>query len=156
MKNMKQWNFVVAGLFGVFGALVIYESSKLTIDIGESDPGSGFWPFSLGLGLIALSIALVVMSIVNKEKIQSKSVNLTTAAHKRVYVMMGFGILYCVLIYFAGFYLSSLIFIPASMILLGNKDKKKIFLVTVISVVAVYVIFGILLKTQLPAPIFLR
>lgn len=156
MKNMRQWNFVVAGLFGAFGAFVMYESSKLTIAIGESDPGSGFWPFFLGLGLMVLSIALVVMSVVQKEKMTAKTINLSTIAHKRVYIMMGFGVLYCILINLAGFYLSSLIFIPATMLLLGNKNKKQIFLVTVISVVAVYVVFGLLLKTQLPEPIFLR
>ena len=69
-----------------------------------------------------------------------------------------FGIigLFCVVLYFLGFYIGALLFIPALMYLMEVRSVKKIALTTIITLAAVYILFGMLLNISLPAPIFMR
>ena len=53
-------------------------------------------------------------------------------------------------------YKRQLLFIPAVMYLLEVRSVKKIVLTTVITLAAVYVLFGVLMNISLPDPIFMR
>ena len=92
----------------------------------------------------------------NKEKLEAKTFTITTPANIRVYILFGIIILFCLILYFLGFYVGALLFIPAVMYLLEVRSVKKIALTTVITLAAIYVLFGMLLNITLPAPIFMR
>ena len=80
----------------------------------------------------------------------------TTPANIRVYILFGIIVLFCVVLYFLGFYIGALLFIPALMYLMEVRSVKKIALTTIITLAAVYILFGMLLNISLPAPIFMR
>lgn len=156
MDNMKKWNYVISGVVALFGAAIILLASKFTVKLGVGDPGAGFWPLILGCILVFLSVIQLIRTITHGKQEENKKVILNAQANKRVYIAMLIILLFCVILYFLGFYIAALFFIPAIMKLMEVKDNKKIVLTAIITVVAVYVLFGVLLKTPLPEPIFIR
>lgn len=154
METMKKWNNIISLITAIIGATIIALSNKFPIKSG-GDPGAGFWPLMLGALLIICAIVLFVANIIHKDKEEKKSIALNTPANKCVYSIMGIIVIFCVGLYVLGFYISTLIFIPVVMYLLDVRDKKLMIMTSVITVVAIYIIFGMLLKTQLPSPIFL-
>lgn len=154
MDTMKEWNNIISIITALIGAGIITLANKFPIKFG-GDPGAGFWPCMLGVLLVICAIMLFISNIIHKDKEEKKSVVLNSAANKCVYSMMGIIVIFCVGLYVLGFYISTLIFIPTVMYLLDVRDKKIMAMTSVITVVAIYVVFGMLLKTQLPSPIFL-
>ena len=76
-------------------------------------------------------------------------------ANRRVYLVMGIMVVYCLLLNVLGLYISGLILIPALMWVLGERNKKKTAIVTVVALAAIYVIFSLILGTKLPEPFFM-
>ena len=112
----------------------------------------------LGQGLTAIAHGNdgLVEAIKNKEKLEAKTFTISTPANIRVYILFGIIVLFCVVLYFLGFYIGALLFIPALMYLMEVRSVKKIALTTIITLAAVYILFGMLLNISLPAPIFMR
>ena len=73
-----------------------------------------------------------------------------SAGMKRIYILIGFFIIFAVLIQLFGFYISMLFLIPACLILLGEKRPKYIILITAGILVFVYLVFVQMLSLRLP------
>ena len=121
----------------------------------ENGPGPGFWPFSLGGALAVAALVLLVFTFMKRADLAQQRVNLTTAANKRVYIMMGLVVVFCVLINLLGFYPAAAALIVATMKLMDYHNKKGILLTTVLTLAFIYLVFGVLLHTQMPQSIFL-
>ena len=156
MGNMKKANYIISVIMLWVGVGVVALASSLKIKIGEGDPGAGFWPMMLGILIIVFSVCLLISTIKNKEKLEAKTFTISTSANIRVYILFGIIVLFCVVLYFLGFYIGALLFIPALMYLMEVRSVKKIALTTIITLAAVYILFGMLLNISLPAPIFMR
>jgi uncharacterized membrane protein len=156
MKSMRYWNYWISGFFIVFGFVLILLSRTFPIQMGTGDPGSGFWPTVLGFIIIVLSTVLLIVSRFGKSEKLSILINLSSESHSHTYAIIGMSILFCVLLYFAGFVVSLFVFCYTSMFFLGVKSRKEKILTSLIIVGSIYIIFGIILKTPLPLPIFLR
>lgn len=156
MGNMKKANYIISVIMLLIGAGIVALASSLKIKLGEGDPGAGFWPMMLGVLIIVFSVLLLISTIRNKEKLEAKTFAIATPANMRVYILFGVIVVFCLVLYFLGFYIASLLFIPAVMYLMEVRNVKKIVLTTVITLAAIYVIFGMLLNISLPMPIFMR
>ena len=99
---------------------------------------------------------LLVYTFTAKAELSKQTVALTLEANKRVYVMMGIVAVYCGLITVLGFYPASALLIPATMKLMDFHDKKIIAMTTVGTIAFIYIIFGLLLHTQMPQSMFLE
>ena len=155
MKPMSFWNSIVAVFFAAIGVVMIALSRQFPIDFGTGDPGSGFWPVALGTIMIALSVLLFLQSLISPA-VKSKMVNLASVPNYKVYMVMGLSVLFCVLVYLAGFLAAALIFIYLVSGIIGDAGHKERILTALIIVAALYIIFTLILKTSLPLPIFLR
>ena len=149
MGNMKKANYIISVIMLLVGVGVVALASSLKIKIGEGDPGAGFWPMMLGILIIVFSVCLLISTIKNKEKLEAKTFTISTPANIRVYILFGIIVLFCVVLYFLGFYIGALLFMEV-------RSVKKIALTTIITLAAVYILFGMLLNISLPAPIFMR
>nr|WP_288744460.1 tripartite tricarboxylate transporter TctB family protein [uncultured Mediterraneibacter sp.] len=156
MGNMKKANYIISAIMFLVGIGIVARASSLKIKLGEGDPGAGFWPMLLGALIIVFSAVLLISTIKNKKKLEEKTFTISTPANIRVYILFGVIILFCVILYFLGFYVGILLFIPTVMYLLEVRSVKRIVLTTVITLVAIYVLFGMLLNITLPAPVFFR
>ena len=156
MGNMKKANYIISAIMFLVGLGIVVMSSSLKIQIGDGDPGAGFWPMLLGALIIIFAVGLAISTLKNKKMLEEKTFTISTPANMRVYTLFGVIVLFCVILYFLGFYIGALLFIPAVMYLLEVRSVKKIVLTTVITLAAVYVLFGVLLNISLPDPIFMR
>ena len=156
MGNMKKANYIISAIMFLVGLGIVVMSSSLKIQIGDGDPGAGFWPMLLGALIIIFAVGLAISTLKNKKMLEEKTFTISTPANMRVYILFGVIVLFCVILYFLGFYIGALLFIPAVMYLLEVRSVKKIVLTTVLTLAAVYVLFGVLLNISLPDPIFMR
>ena len=156
MKNMANCNFLVSILGMMIGAGIMNAASEFPLEFTENGPGAGFWPFALGAAMTVAAVVLLVYTFTAKAELSKQTVALTLPANKRVYVMMGIVVVYCALISVLGFYPASALLIPATMKLMDFHDKKVITMTTVGPIAFIYVIFSLLLHTQMPQSMFLE
>ena len=156
MKNMANCNFLVSILGMMIGAAIMNAASEFPLAFTENGPGAGFWPFTWGAALAVAAVVLLVYTFTAKAELSKQTVALTLEANKRVYVMMGIVTVYCSLISVLGFYPASALLIPATMKLMDFHNKKVIAMTTVGTIAFIYIIFSLLLHTQMPQSMFLE
>ena len=155
MNNMTICNYIVGIVGMVLGGLVMSAAAAFPLQFTENGPGPGFWPFSLGCALAVAALVLLVFTFTKRADLAQQKVNLTTAANKRVYIMMGLVVLFCVFINLLGFYPAAALLIIATMKLMDYHNKKGILLTTVLTLAFIYLVFGVLLHTKMPQSLFL-
>lgn len=155
MNNMTICNYIVGVVGMVLGALIMSAAAAFPMQFTENGPGPGFWPFSLGCALAVAAVVLLAFTFTKRADLSGHKVNLNTPANKRVYIMMGLVVAFCVLINLLGFYPAAAVLIVATMKLMDYHNKKGILLTTVLTLAFIYVVFGVLLHTKMPQSIFL-
>ena len=156
MKNMANCNFVVSILGMMIGAAIMNAASEFPLEFTENGPGAGFWPFALGAALTIAAVVLLIYTISNKKELSKELVALTLPANMRVYMMMAIIVVYVGLINVLGFYPASALLIPATMRLMDFQNKKVIAMTTVGTIAFIYLVFSVLLHTQMPQSMFLE
>ena len=131
-------------------------SAQFPLEFTENGPGPGFWPFSLGAVLCAVAVFLLIYTFWNRSDLAAEDVALTGVGNKRVYVMMGLVVFFCVLINLLGFYPAAALLIVAIMRLMDYRNNKVIVLTIVLTLAFIYLVFGVLLHTTMPQSIFLE
>ena len=155
MNNMTICNYIVGVVGMVLGALIMSAAAAFPMQFTENGPGPGFWPFSLGCALAVAAVVLLFFTFMKRADLAQQKVNLTTAANKRVYIMMGLVVLFCVFINLLGFYPAAALLIIATMKLMDYHNKKGILLTTVLTLAFIYLVFGVLLHTKMPQSLIL-
>ncbi|MEE1193505.1 MAG: tripartite tricarboxylate transporter TctB family protein [Phascolarctobacterium sp.] len=155
MNNMTICNYIVGIVGMVLGGLIMSAAAAFPLQFTENGPGPGFWPFSLGCALAVAALVLLIFTFTKRADLAQQKVNLTTAANKRVYIMMGLVVLFCVFINLLGFYPAAALLIIATMKLMDYHNKKEILLTTVLTLAFIYLVFGVLLHTKMPQSLFL-
>ena len=154
-NNMTICNYIVGIVGMVLGGLIMSAAAAFPLQFTENGPGPGFWPFSLGCALAVAARGLLIFTFTKRADLAQQKVNLTTAANKRVYIMMGLVVLFCVFINLLGFYPAAALLIIATMKLMDYHNKKGILLTTVLTLAFIYLVFGVLLHTKMPQSLFL-
>ena len=155
MNNITICNYIVGVVGMVLGALIMSAAAAFPMQFTENGPGPGFWPFSLGCALAVAAVVLLAFTFMKRADLAQQKVNLTTTANKRVYIMMGLVVLFCVFINLLGFYPAAALLIIATMKLMDYHNKKGILLTTVLTLAFIYLVFGVLLHTKMPQSLFL-
>ena len=156
MKNMAVCNYIVSLVGLVLGALIMNGAAGFPMEFTVNGPGPGFWPFALGAALALAAVVLLIFTFLEKEALSQQLVALSKPANKRVYMAMGLVACYCVLINLAGFYPASVVLIPCVMRLMDYNNKKVMALTTAGTILFIYIVFGQVLNTQMPASILLE
>lgn len=156
MHSMAVCNYVVSVLGLLIGACIMHAAAAFPLEFTENGPGAGFWPFALGAALAAAAAALFLATMWQKDFLSREMVRLTAVQNRRVYLMMLLAALYCLLLRLLGFYPASLLLIPAVMRLMDYRDKKYIALTTAATLLFIYLVFGLLLHTQMPQSLLLE
>ena len=156
MVNMKKCNYVISAVAAVLGVAIWALSAGLGIGFKEEGGiSAGTWPAITGGIMVGAALILLVMTLVNRKKYEEMELVLGLPANRRVYLVMGIMVVYCLLLNVLGLYISGLILIPALMWVLGERNKKKTAIVTIVALAAIYVIFSLILGTKLPEPFFM-
>lgn len=136
---------ISASIFIVLGIYIISTSLKFP-SINSSVPGPGFFPNILGGTLIALSILLIK----NNMKNESEYKKTDNKKYVKTCTSMILTLIYISLLEVLGFIACSIPFLAIMIYLFKCKNIKKNLLVSVLTVLAVYYLFNILLNVPLP------
>ncbi len=150
-------DIVIGTLFVLIGILIMVFSVRLP-HWGENLNNPGMLPFLVGMLVILCSFSIIVSAIKNKvESInddrESVPVNLlkwSTLEGRRTYIFIISTIIYVLAIKQFHFYLPTVAFLPITIFLLGVKSPIKILSITIISPLAVYLIFNYVFNIMLP------
>ncbi len=152
--SSKTIDFVVAALFFLLGALVMYDSARLGSKWGSDGPEAGYFPFYIGLILCFSALVNAVRAAMGKDIKEASFVSvsalklvLSVLLPTIVYVFMinGIGPLEGL-----GIYVPSVIFIAVFMIWLGKYKWLKTLIISISVVVVFFVMFEIWFKVPLP------
>lgn len=152
---MNKINTVIGIISIVFGFLIIYFSRNMGMFDEYGVPGERFWPFGLALLFIFLGFLQFISVAIDKFKHVIQSVDLSSTAVKRAYLLSILITLYAIGLYYLGFVISSLITIPIIMWVMNEKRAKTLALATVLIIGSIYVTFDIVFNSPLPTSVFL-
>jgi len=139
---------VVAVVLLVVGLVVIYESQRLGSGWTSDGPGSGYFPFYIGV-IIAISAAGVLyQALLGKER--NTEVFVDSVQLKRVLSVLLPAMVYVFAIWLFGLYLASAVYIALFMVLLGKYSWVK----SAIAALAVNTLFFFMFEVWFKVPLF--
>ena len=110
---------IVALLFMLGGAVVIYDSLRVGITWAEDGPKAGYFPFYIGCVLAAAGAFVVAHTLLTWRRLAGKTF-VTRDALKPVFLMLLPTIGYVILIAWLGLYVASFIYIGGFMLWQGK------------------------------------
>lgn len=137
---------VVAVLFFLVGAVVIYDSVRLGNKWAEDGPQAGYFPFYIGLMLCLSAAATFIKAL----RSGSRNSFVSVAQLKLVLSVLIPTVIYTVAIAWLGIYVASLLFIALFMWRLGHYSASRIVPVSVGVTLFFFLLFEIWFKVPLP------
>jgi hypothetical protein len=139
---------VVAAILLVVGVVVIVESRRLGSEWTSDGPGSGYFPFYIGLIIVVSSLGLLYQSLLGKKR--KTEVFVDSVQLKRVLSVLVPAALYVLAIRFVGVYVASAIYIALFMIVLGKYPPVR----SIVAAIAINVFFFVLFEVWFKVPLF--
>lgn len=142
--------FVAAALL-LLGVVIVFESQRLGAGWTSDGPGSGYFPFYIGV-IIALSAAGILYQALHAKKDQSgeEPIFVDGEQLKRVLSVLLPATVYVLGIALLGVYLASAVYIALFMIILGKYSPVKSALLGV----AVNAVFFMMFEVWFKVPLF--
>jgi putative tricarboxylic transport membrane protein len=140
----------LSGLITFFlGACIFWQGRHLS-NGSLSEPGPGFFPNLLAAALIILSVSLIVQ----KEEERLEEQPSSNRSYKKVLVTVGALFGYFLFIELLGFIITSFLLMSCLFIGFGSQKWYKALAEAFFSTGIAYVLFQLLLKSQLPLGVF--
>jgi hypothetical protein len=139
---------VVAALLLLVGIVVIIESRRLGAGWTTDGPGSGYFPFIIGVIITVSSCGMLYQSLISKNK--NTKVFVDTVQIKRVMSVLLPATVYVFAISFLGLYVASAVYIALFMIILGKYSWVK----SVVAALAVNTLFFFMFEVWFKVPLF--
>jgi hypothetical protein len=138
----------VAVVLLVIGIVVIVESRRLGAGWTSDGPGSGYFPFWIGVIVTVSAVGILYQALLGKNK--NTEVFVDPVQLKRVMSVLVPATVYVLAVTFLGLYVASAIYIALFMIYLGHYSPLKSTLVAV----AVNVVFFLMFEVWFKVPLF--
>ncbi|MDM0105384.1 tripartite tricarboxylate transporter TctB family protein [Variovorax sp. J22R24] len=139
---------IVALVLLAIGIVVIVESRRLGAGWTSDGPGSGYFPFWIGVVVVVSALGILYQALFGKNR--NTEVFVDPVQLKRVMSVLVPATVYVLAVTFLGLYVASAIYIALFMIFLGNYSPLKSTLVAV----AVNVVFFLMFEVWFKVPLF--
>lgn len=139
---------VVAVVIMMLGGLVIYGSRKLGSSWTSDGPGSGYFPFYIGLILFIAGLGILFQALFAKKK--DTTVFVDGVQVKRVLSVLIPAAAYVLAVQFIGLYVGSAIYVALFMMILGKFSWIK----SIIAALAVNAVFFLMFEVWFKVPLF--
>jgi hypothetical protein len=138
---------VVAAVLFALGAVVVVQARALGAGWTSDGPGSGYFPFYIGLILCIASAGIFYQAVVSKKR----DVRAFVDREQFVRVLSVFvpALVYVFCIVFVGIYVASAIYIAAFMVVLGKYPAWKAVVIGVLVNAAFFAMFEVWFKVPL-------
>ena len=138
---------VVAAVLFIVGAVVVVQARALGAGWTSDGPGSGYFPFYIGLILCIASAGILYQALASKKRDTRAFVD--REQFVRVLSVFVPAIFYVLAIVFIGIYIASAIYIAVFMIVLGKYPAWKAALIGVLVSAAFFAMFEVWFKVPL-------
>jgi hypothetical protein len=138
---------VVSAVLFALGVVVVVQARKLGAEWTSDGPGSGYFPFYIGLILCIASAGIFFQAVVSKKRDGRAFVDREQLG--RVASVFVPAILYVLAIVFLGIYIASAIYIAAFMVVLGKYPVWKAALIGVLVNAVFFLMFEVWFKVPL-------
>ena len=145
--GQRSAEIVVAALFLVLGAIVVYDSVRLGARWGSDGPQAGYFPFYIALFVCVASAVNLVVALLKKGEDRAF---VEVGQLKLVLSVLVPSFIYVALIAAMGIYVASAIFVAFFMRWLGKYPWWKVAAVSVGNSVVFFLIFELWFKVPLP------
>lgn len=136
---------VVAACVLIMGLVVVQGSRSLGSGWTSDGPGSGYFPFYIGLILCISGAGIMYQALKNK----NTEVFVDQEQVKRVLSVLLPALVYVLVVQFIGLYVASVIYIALFMIILGKFSPIKSVITSLIVIVLFFFMFEIWFKVPL-------
>lgn len=138
---------VVALILLALGGLVVVTSAKLGAGWTSDGPGSGYFPFYIGIILCISSAVTAYQALLGKKR--NTDIFVDQEQLKRVLVVLIPAIVYVGVVTVLGLYVASAIYVAAFMVVLGKFSYVKSIVVAVVMAVLLFLMFEVWFKVPL-------
>ncbi|MGH6638136.1 MAG: tripartite tricarboxylate transporter TctB family protein [Polaromonas sp.] len=139
---------VVALIIVAMGLVVIQGSRALGSGWTTEGPGSGYFPFYIGVILCIAGAGILYQALLGKNR--NTKVFVDNGQLKRVLSVLAPAVLYVLAVQLIGLYVASAVYIALFMIILGKYSRIK----SVITALAVVVLFFFMFEVWFKVPLF--
>ncbi len=139
---------IVAFCIVIMGIVVLQGSRALGSGWTTDGPGSGYFPFYIGIILCISGAGTLYQALFGKNK--NTEVFVDSEQLKRVLSVLIPAVVYVLVVQFLGLYVASVVYIALFMIILGKFSPIK----SVITSVAVIVLFFFMFEVWFKVPLF--
>lgn len=149
----KKKSLLVSVIFFVFG-IFLYVQSLGIKHMMKNDVGSAFFPKVIAITIMVVAVIRLVLTLRSKESTQVKKSNSDMVGGWLTILLIG---LYVLTFNAAGFLISTAVYLFLQILVLIPADKRRIPVITTISVVApllIYALFVYAINIPLPKGIF--
>ena len=151
--SVRVWESVVALVFLVFGAGVMWDSWRIGARWAEDGPQAGYFPFYIGV-FIVVSALVILYTALRMSPEEGGAPFVEWGQLKMVLTIMIPSVIYVALIdnpwFSLGIYVPSALFIAAFMRILGKYAWLKTAAVSIGVVVAFFLMFEVWFQVPLP------
>lgn len=146
--SQRTAEIVVAAVFLLLGAIVVFDSARLGIGWGEDGPQAGYFPFYVALIICLSSLVNLVRALVARQAAGKAFVEIGQL--KLVLAVLVPTAIYAALIGWLGIYVASILFVGIFMRWLGKDPWWKVLAVSVANSVVFFLIFEVWFSIPLP------
>jgi putative tricarboxylic transport membrane protein len=150
--GQKSAEVVVAALFLLLGAIVVWDSVRLGARWGADGPQAGYFPFYIAVLMCIASAVNLVLALLKKEQ----RAFVGTGQLKLVLSVLIPSVVYVALVAWLGIYVASAIFVAFFMRWLGKYPWWKVAAVSIGNSVVFFLIFEMWFKVPLPKGVLER
>ena len=138
---------IVAAIIFLIGAVVVFQARKLGSGWTDDGPGSGYFPFYIGLIVCFSALGIFYQAVFSKARDTDAFVDQLQLG--RVASVLLPAVVYVLAIAFVGIYIASAIYITAFMIVLGKYPPAKSAFLGVAVSLFFFVMFEVWFKVPL-------
>lgn len=148
-----KWVKLYCSLFWlIFSVITCQQASRL--NMGEfSQPGPGFFPFSVGLIMGILSLAALFLSIREQEK-KALTAQQEPLRWWNIVIILGTPCAYAISLEKIGFLINTFLLICLLLKVVEPQPWKTAILGGLITAIASDIVFNVILRAQIPSGIF--
>ena len=139
---------VVALMVLGLGLLVLQGSWKLGSGWTSDGPGSGYFPFYIGLIMCIAGVGIFVQALLGKNR--NHDIFVDSVQLRRVLSVLLPALVYVLAVQFVGIYVASAVYIALFMMVLGKYSPLK----SIIAGLAVNVLFFLMFEVWFKVPLF--
>ena len=147
MEISDRWS---SSLWLIFSILICIESYRLGIGSFHA-PGTGFFPFWVGMVFGILSLLLLIPTFIRKRKEETISEKIRWGS---IILVLAFLFIYAIVLEKLGFVVSTLLFIAALLMIIERKKWHIVAIIAILSTLAFYIVFQVWLQSNLPKGVF--